>query len=79
MNTILNLQGTNYITQFFRWNLLPNNNDDNKFVDCSIASNSKFIVTNDNHFNVLKRIDFPKVNIINYDEFKTLFNMNDIE
>ncbi|MBC8180569.1 PIN domain-containing protein [candidate division KSB1 bacterium] len=43
--------------------------DDNKFVDCAISSNADFIVTNDRHFNILKNIEFPKVNVINVDDF----------
>lgn len=42
--------------------------DDNKFVDCAIAANAQFIVTEDHHYDVLKTIDFPKVNIIKLDE-----------
>ena len=44
--------------------------DDNKFVDCAIAANAKFIVTEDKHFNVLKSIPFPKVDILGIDDFK---------
>ena len=43
--------------------------DRNKFVDCAIASNADFIVTNDGHFNVLKNIPFPKVKVISIDDF----------
>jgi predicted nucleic acid-binding protein len=43
--------------------------DDNKFVDAAIVRNVDFIVTNDRHFNPLKEIDFPKVEIINIDDF----------
>ena len=46
--------------------------DDNKFVDCAIAANAQFIVTNDHHYNVLHQIDFPKVNVINIDAFLNL-------
>lgn len=43
--------------------------DDNKFVDCAIASNSDWIVTNDKHFHILKGIDFPRVNVISVEDF----------
>lgn len=33
-----------------------------------IKSNAQFIVTEDHHYDILKTIDFPKVNIINLDE-----------
>ena len=43
--------------------------DDNKFVDCAIAANAKFIVTEDHYFNVLKEFDFPSIDVINIDDF----------
>jgi predicted nucleic acid-binding protein len=39
-----------------------------KFVDCAVASNAKYIVTEDSHYNVLKSIGFPNVEIIKLDE-----------
>lgn len=54
---------------YYRWNLIINDADDNKYVDCAIAANADFIVTNDRHFEVLKKINFPKVKIISLDEF----------
>lgn len=43
--------------------------DDNKFVDCAIASNAIFIVTEDKHFKELENIPFPKVEIVGIDDF----------
>ena len=40
-----------------------------KFVDCAITANVKFVVTNDKHFKVLKKIDFPYVEVISATEF----------
>lgn len=54
----------------YSFGLIEADKDDNKFVDCAIAANAKCIVTEDNHFNVLKAIPFPKVEVIGIDEFK---------
>lgn len=54
---------------YYRWNLITNDEDDNKYADCAIASNADFIVTNDRHFEVLKKKGFPKVNVISLNEF----------
>ena len=54
---------------FIKWGLLENDYDENKFVDTAIVGNVDFIVTNDKHFNSLKDIDFPKVEIIDIDTF----------
>ncbi|MEM6298167.1 MAG: PIN domain-containing protein, partial [Bacteroidota bacterium] len=57
---------------YFKWNLIDVDPDDNKFVDCAIASQAHCIVTNDKHFNVLKSIEFPKVTIVTPDRFLEL-------
>ena len=44
--------------------------DDNKFVDCAVSANAKYIISNDRHFKALDDIDFPKVNILTIHEFK---------
>lgn len=61
---------------FFKWHLIEADKDDNKFVDCAIAGNVDYLVTNDKHFNILKSIDFPPVTIINIDEFIELLTNN---
>ncbi|MEO8147761.1 MAG: putative toxin-antitoxin system toxin component, PIN family [Bacteroidia bacterium] len=59
-----------WIESSFRWNLIKADPDDNKFVDCAIAGNAKFIVSEDRHFQILKTITFPKVEVLTIDEFK---------
>lgn len=54
----------------FSFGLIEADKDDNKFVDCAIASDAKCIVTEDNHFNILKTIPFPKVEVVGIDDFK---------
>ncbi len=56
----------------YRWNLISADPDDNKFVDCYLAADADDLVTNDKHFNVLKGLDFPKVNVISIDELKEI-------
>lgn len=57
---------------YFKWNLVEKDPDDNKFVDLAIAGNADYLVTNDKHFNDLKELEFPKVNIVNIEEFKSV-------
>jgi putative PIN family toxin of toxin-antitoxin system len=59
---------------FYNWLLITFDNDDNKFVDCAIAANADYIVTNDRHFDVLKEVNFPVVNVINISQFQTLLH-----
>jgi len=69
VHVILNSNNTILVNPYFRFRLITADPDDNKFVDCAVVSNADYIVSQDSHFDVLKRIDFPKVNIIRIEEF----------
>ena len=60
INTLLNCDHVKRVETFFRYNLIQADKDDNKFVDCALACNAKYIVTEDSHFDVLKEIDFSE-------------------
>jgi uncharacterized protein len=68
-----NLPNIERINTYFKFELLRDE-DDNKFVNCALASNADFIVTHDKDFDVLKKIDFPKVIVINAEQFKQVLN-----
>ena len=57
---------------YFHFQLIEQDADDNKFVDCAIISDADYIVSEDAHFRILDTIPFPKVNLINLDEFMVL-------
>lgn len=66
---IMERKNVKQITPSYKWNLITTDPDDNKFVDCAIAANARFIVTEDHHFNVLRDIPFPSVDVVGIDEF----------
>lgn len=66
---ILNKKNVTFVDPHFRLGLIIDDPDDNKFVDCAFASNAEFLVSEDRHFDVLKSITFPHLNLINMDEF----------
>ena len=72
LEVILNNPHTLFINTFYKFNLITADPDDNKFVDCAIAGNATYIVSNDSHFNVLKQIDFPKLVVKKIQEFSVL-------
>jgi predicted nucleic acid-binding protein len=41
-------------------------------VDCAIACNAKFLVSDDKHFRILKKIPFPNVEVLKAEEFKSI-------
>jgi uncharacterized protein len=66
---ILKQSNTIEVGIYFKWFLITIDIDDNKFVDTFIASSSDYIVTYDKHFKSLNKIQFPKVKVIDLDEF----------
>lgn len=69
LEAIENAVNIEFITRYYRWQCIQADPDDDKFVDCAFAANADYIVTNDQHFNSLQTIDFPKVDVIGSDEF----------
>ena len=68
LEVILNNPNTLFINIFYKFNLITANTDDNKFIDCAIAAQAKYIVTEDHHYDALRDLEFPKVDIIGLDE-----------
>ena len=64
---------------YFKWNIITNDFDDNKFVDCAFACRANYIVTNDNHFQEAANSPFPVFNVINLDDFSELMKQQQIE
>ena len=61
---------TIYRESYYRFHLLSDiDKDDDKFVDCAITAGADYIVTEDSHFNRLKQIPFPRLNVLTLDEF----------
>ena len=68
LEVILNNPNTMFINTFYKFNLITADLDDNKFIDCAVAAQAKYIVTEDRHYDVLRDVEFPKVDILNLDE-----------
>lgn len=66
---ILNKSNVQLVDPHFRLGLITEDPDDNKFVDCAFAVGADYLVSEDGHFNVLRTISFPKLNIVTLDEF----------
>ena len=70
LGTLENLSNVHLITSYFRFDLIRKDRDDNKFVDCAIAANAHFLVTEDKDFQILKNIAFPKVDVLDIRTFE---------
>ena len=70
MRELLNLPTVRELTIYYQWHLLANvDADDDKFVDCAIACGADYLVTNDRHFDKLRSVPFPPVNVIKAEDF----------
>ena len=69
LNTIIECKNVVFLMPYYHFNLISADPDDNKFVDCAIQANARYIVTNDHHYDVLRQIEFPKVDIIKLMDF----------
>lgn len=68
------LPNVHHITSFYRWLLIDNDPDDNKYVDCAVAGRAEYLVTEDQHFNVLKMVPFPLVTTLSVDSFQKIID-----
>ena len=69
LSAIVRCPYVTFISPHYRFNLIDADPDDNKFVDCAIAANAHYIVTNDHHYDVLRHIEFPRVGVIKLMDF----------
>lgn len=61
------------IDPHYRFRLIESDEDDNKFVDCAICGNCDFLITSDHHFDILKKSEFPRVEVIRPEAFVSKF------
>ncbi|MCI6802588.1 MAG: putative toxin-antitoxin system toxin component, PIN family [Bacteroidaceae bacterium] len=66
---ILNKQNVKLVDPHFRMGVITADPDDNKFVDCAFAANADYLVSEDSHFNILRNMPFPHLNLVTLDEF----------
>jgi putative PIN family toxin of toxin-antitoxin system len=74
LQLIENAPNIDLVTRYYKWNLIKADPDDNKFVDCAVAGNAKFIVSDDKHFEILKQVPFPKIDVLKAKSFLSIVN-----
>ena len=63
----------------FLWQLVEKDKDDNKFVDCFIAGQCDYIISNDRHIHQIKTNNFPQISVLDYEEFEKEFRLKFIQ
>ena len=69
IKAILDLPNTRMVQVYYHLRLITTDPDDDKFVDCAFKTNARFIVTEDHHYDVLRKVKYPVVNVIDIDSF----------
>jgi putative PIN family toxin of toxin-antitoxin system len=74
-NFLVTIPSVKFIKPFIYWNLILTDEDDNKFVDCAISAGAECIITQDAHFNILKRTSFPSLKVFTPEEFVRIYSL----
>jgi len=72
LDFLLLLPNVHQISPHFKWNILKDK-DDNKSIDCAVAGNADFIISNDKGFLLLKEVEFPQIEILTSLEFEASY------
>jgi uncharacterized protein len=73
LDLLLTLPNTLLIHKHYFWQLVEQDPDDNKFIDCAIAAQAQYLVSNDKHLNVLKKYDYFGITLLRLPAFKEYF------
>lgn len=61
-----------HVEASFKWLMIKNDPDDDKFADIAFAGGVDYLVSNDSDFNVLSGREYPKIRVIGLEAFKLL-------
>jgi predicted nucleic acid-binding protein len=68
----LNASNVLRVTIYYHMLLIRHDPDDDKFADCAFASGAHYLITHDHHFNVLRPLFFPRINVVKLKDFKLI-------
>ena len=74
LEALINSSYVEQISVSFFWWFITVDPDDNKFSDCAIAAGADYLITEDRHFDVLREIGFPRVNVVSLEEFRQILD-----
>lgn len=72
VDLLLKSKNVELVTPYFKFWLFEADHDDDKFVNCAFAANATYIVSNDKHFDILERIQFPRLFVLKLQQFLQL-------
>ena len=69
VQALLNRKNLVRVSPVWRFNLILQDADDNKFVDCAVCGQAEYLVSNDKHFRILQDVSFPPITLVTIQEF----------
>jgi putative PIN family toxin of toxin-antitoxin system len=69
IQALIDLPNTKMVQVYYHLRLITADPDDDKFVDCAFKANAKYIVTQDHHYDVLRQTPFPRIEVVDIEEF----------
>jgi len=74
LEILLTAPNTSFQEAYYKWQLIADDPDDDKFVDVAVAAGVDYLVTNDRHFQPLRQLPFPRVPLVSLQEFLAAFS-----
>ena len=75
LTAIVGATNTIEVEDYYKMQLITADPDDNKFVDCAFAANARYIVSEDHHYDLLRNIDYPRIEVIDIDNFVAMLQV----
>ena len=72
VDLLLKSKNVELVTPYFKFWLIEADHDDDKFVNCAFAADVTYIVSNDKHFDILERIQFPRLFVLKLQQFLSI-------
>jgi uncharacterized protein len=73
MDLILTLPNLLFINKFYFWQAIELDPDDNKYIDCAVAASARCLISDDTHFNILRKKPLFEVEIFTFKEFENFY------
>ena len=74
MDLIMTLPNLLLVNKFYFWQAIEIDPDDNKFIDCAVAASARYLVSDDTHFNILRKKPLFEVEILTFKEFDSVYH-----
>ncbi len=74
LDVLCTANNVTFAEPYYRWGIIQDDPDDNKFADLAISASADALITFDKHFNIFKKLTFPKLTILHPSRFNTFLS-----